>query len=121
MDTTGDASKDDDHNEKQPNIVKVLTTDDLYSIFWNMQKSFAHPPQVVQPEVIAEFKQSLEATLAKFKTLPKLLSANSSDATKRVKRDIETVEREDFMTAMNPKYLTSKELFDLEASTRKHL
>jgi THO complex subunit 1 len=118
MDTSNDPAREADEGGKtQTELSNSLDTDTLHPIFWGMQRSFAHPPGVVKgPETFSEFKRSFEATLTKFQATSKLLSSKSFDRKKDTRRDIEQVEKDDLIMSINPKYLTSRELFDLEVS-----
>ena len=60
-----------------------------------------------------EFKKTLEATLAKFREVPKVNQAAAD--LRGVKRSAGDLDGQDeFATTFNPKYLTSRELFTLE-------
>lgn len=98
------ASKDDKPKPAQ-------TVDELYAVFWGLQKSFAYPPRVFDPDDLAEFKTGFEATLAKFKEMPKVMAESSRPD---VKRKADFGDQEEFANSFNPKYLTSRELFELE-------
>lgn len=114
-----------------PNKPKSLETDQMYPTFWGLQKSFAYPPHVFDPKLLEEFKKGFEATLAKFNSVPKVMSAPVADNTRGSKRKSSEEEQEDFendeslkrqaseddiANNFNPKYLTSRELFELELS-----
>jgi THO complex subunit 1 len=116
MDTSADATAESEVKEDDKDSANATSTEALYPVFWGMQTSFAYPPQILQTEAFAGFKESFEKTLATLKSVPKLLSSNGSDRDRVPKRDIDDVEKDDFVAGLNPKYLTSRELFDLEAS-----
>jgi THO complex subunit 1 len=87
--------------------------DELYAVFWGLQKSFAYPPRVFDSEALGEFKKGFEATLARFKDMPKVMAESVRlDA----KRKADFGDQEEFANSFNPKYLTSRELFELEVS-----
>lgn len=85
--------------------------DELYAVFWGLQKSFAYPPRVFDPAALEDFKKGFEATLAKFKDMPKVMAESVRlDA----KRKADFGDQEELANSFNPKYLTSRELFELE-------
>ena len=111
-----------------------MNTDRLYKVFWSMQHDFADPTRLFVPENFDRFKKGLAATMAKFKeadeeslkTTGGLSKAEAGAAHgkrpddrkppatavagERRKRDDRDGE------GFNPKYLTSRELFELEVS-----
>ncbi|KAM0721209.1 hypothetical protein Q7P37_003496 [Cladosporium fusiforme] len=101
---------------------EVLDNSTLYPIFWRLQQDFSDPTRLFTTENFQAFKKGLAATLLKFKKTPTVMQARSSDAnqrgTKRKLGDIDsTTDTSDkFADNYNPKYLTSRELFDLELS-----
>lgn len=103
----GDAAKTDD---TKPTI---LDADALYPIFWSLQHSFSNPPRLFEEDNFKEFQKGLEATLAKFREVPKVIQAGDSER----KKDQKSQEGDDydaFANSFNPKYLTSRDLFKLE-------
>jgi THO complex subunit 1 len=99
-----DGKPDDNHKS-------AAQADELYAEFWGLQKSFAYPPRVFDSDALDEFKKGFEATLAKFKDMPKVMAESVRLDSKR-KADFG--DQEDFANSFNPKYLTSRELFELE-------
>lgn len=117
-----------------------LDTDKLYTAFWSMQHDFADPTRLFVAANFERFKKSLEATMAKFReaddesvkttggasnggggggggTPGKKPDANpvpSVVAGMKRKREDDTDEVKG--GGFNPKYLTSRELFELEVS-----
>jgi THO complex subunit 1 len=91
-----------------------MTADELYPTFWSLQKSFAYPPRVCEQSVLEDFKKGFESTLAKFRDVPKVIQGTSSDSPKGTKRKSDEMEHDEFASSFNPKYLTSRELFQLE-------
>lgn len=90
----------------------------FYRDFWSLQKSFAMPTRLFEDESFEEFKQGMSSTMQKFQTVNQGLQlrnpSNSVDETKpgaKRKRDGYEGELSD---SFNPKYLTSRDLFDLE-------
>ncbi|KAF2232517.1 hypothetical protein EV356DRAFT_560474 [Viridothelium virens] len=101
----------------------VVSNDKLYPIFWHMQEYFSEPPKLFTGNNFDQFKLALQLTIAKFKSIPAEMQQNTADigrGTKR-KRDDET---DTYRDVYNPKYLTDRELFDLELSDvafQKHI
>lgn len=112
----------------------VMDTDKLYPLFWSLQHDFSDPTRLFVAENFERFKTGLAATMAKFaqaddegqktsgfgvpksEAIRKQLSderrsANAGEKRKRYDDlDTEALKSESF----NPKYLTSRELFELE-------
>lgn len=90
----------------------TLDIDTLYPVFWSLQHSFSNPPRLFEADDFKEFQRSLEATLAKFKEVPKVIQAGDSE----LKRGLKTGNDDSVALAntFNPKYLTSRDLFKLE-------
>ncbi|KAF2457952.1 THO complex subunit 1 transcription elongation factor-domain-containing protein [Lineolata rhizophorae] len=93
---------------------KSMDTDKLYPVFWTLQEAFSDPRRLFSANYFAKFKAGLEATIAKFKEVPKVLQAQS-DSARGVKRSAED-RHDEFASTYNPKYLTSRDLFKLELS-----
>jgi THO complex subunit 1 len=92
---------------------KPLSTDDLYPLFWSLQEYFSQPKRLFETANLSSFKESLAATMGVFQTV-------HNDARRSLKRKRETDEDDESSNAFNPKYLTSKDLFDLEVYSRLH-
>jgi THO complex subunit 1 len=93
-------------------IIKDM--DELYPVFWGLQKSFAYPPSVWDTTILDSFKKAFESTIEKFKEMRNVLSTTNSEQRRGTKRKSEELEMEEFSNSFNPKYLTSRELFELE-------
>jgi THO complex subunit 1 len=78
-----------------------------------LQHSFSNPPRLFEEDHFKHFQKSLEATLAKFKEVPKVIQAGDSDR-KKGSREREGDSYDAFANTYNPKYLTSRDLFKLE-------
>lgn len=101
---------------------KPLEPDGLYPIFWGLQTSFSQPKRLFEPDNLAHFKTALGLTVRTFETAGEEQDAQSrsdkgvdkqGEKTKQVlkrKRDKD----DDAATGLNPKYLTSRDLFELE-------
>jgi THO complex subunit 1 len=96
---------------------KALSADELYPIFWGLQQNFSQPKRLFDPANFAEFKTGLEATMAMFVKVqaetmgrPTKTTEDSKRGTKRKRGQGD----DDLANAFNPKYLTSRDLFELE-------
>lgn len=99
--------------------------DELYIAFWSLQDVFSNPPKTFEPATLLAFKMGLEMTLAKFKSIPKVLQtqgplpATATGRTNRKRKHNADAAMSDTSTnaqpsTFNPKYLTSRDLFELE-------
>ncbi|KAJ4264774.1 hypothetical protein NW762_005017 [Fusarium torreyae] len=96
---------------------KPLSTDELYPLFWSLQEYFSQPKKLFETANLTSFKESLAATMKVFQTV-------HNDSRRSLKRKRENGEEDESSNAFNPKYLTSKDLFDLEISDlsfRRHI
>lgn len=120
---TGDAmheSNSDRANADKTDQPEAFNMDTLYPIFWGLQAYFSAPTKLFDAEKFASFKSGIEATLASFRKVSADLETSgmakgpedSRRGTKR-KRNEETAEA---TTNFNPKYLTSRDLFELEVA-----
>jgi THO complex subunit 1 len=115
--STGDGKKSED-----------VDLDALYPLFWGLQAFFSAPSKMFDSERFASFKAGLEATLSAFKNINTEMenhsaSRASEDARKSSKRK-RIEDGTEVATSFNPKYLTSRDLFDLEISDtafRRHV
>lgn len=94
-----------------------LNAGNLYPIFWSLQGYFSNPTQLSEPENFETFKNGLKTTMIKFKAI------NEEQQKQGANRAIDEVRRgekrkrgldEEMAAQFNPKYLTSRELFELE-------
>ncbi|KAG9192962.1 hypothetical protein G6011_11696 [Alternaria panax] len=93
----------------------TLDTETLYPVFWSLQHSFSNPPRLFEEDNFKQFQKSLEATLAKFREVPKVIQAGDSER-KKGQKSREGDDYDAFANSFNPKYLTSRDLFKLELS-----
>jgi THO complex subunit 1 len=94
-----------------------LNADDLYPIFWSLQDSFNQPKKLFDPANFTGFRAGLESTMTMFKSVQNDASARSIKATEDGKRGMKrkrSQATDDLANAFNPKYLTSRDLFELE-------
>ncbi|KAI9715180.1 MAG: hypothetical protein M1812_006159 [Candelaria pacifica] len=104
-----------------------LDCDTLYSIFWSLQQDFSNPTRLFATENFEAFKKGLEATIFKFQEVHKEQENRgtlkvSEDHKRGFKRSREG--DDEFASIFNPKYLTSRDLFELEISDlsfRRHV
>jgi THO complex subunit 1 len=99
-----------------------LPASELYPIFWRLQHDFSDPTQLFDVANFTAFKKGLASTIIKFKKTPTVVQTKAGEEQKRgTKRKVDetcnTDDSEDHLRDnYNPKYLTSKDLFDLELS-----
>ncbi|KAK3679459.1 hypothetical protein LTR78_001020 [Recurvomyces mirabilis] len=103
----------------------VLSNNKLYPIFWRLQADFSDPIRLFTKENFETFKSSLGHTLIKFKKTPTVVqtkAAGDDTSNRGLKRKhgdeegADTAGNNDLAANYNPKYLTSRDLFDLELS-----
>lgn len=93
--------------------------DKLYPIFWSLQDSFSQPKKLFDKQQFASFKSGLEATMTVFMSVQNENNgrpARSADESKRGTKRKRGQSDEDLANGFNPKYLTSRDLFELEVS-----
>ncbi|KAF2473142.1 nuclear matrix protein [Lindgomyces ingoldianus] len=93
----------------------AMDINELYSYFWSMQGSFSNPPRLFEGDNFKQFQKNLEATLTKFKEVPKVIQTGDSDSKRGTKRKLDD-DNNELASTFNPKYLTSRDLFKLELS-----
>lgn len=98
----------------------AVDLDTLYPMFWGLQAYFSSPTKMFDPQHFATFKNGLESTLSAFKSMNTDLetqgtSRGSEELRKSGKRK-RTADGAEIASSFNPKYLTSRDLFDLEVS-----
>lgn len=119
--------------KRQAQAVKALTPDELYPVFWALQSSFSQPKKLFDRSHFMGFKAGLEATMATFSTIkpeqaPRVVKQDKHDKqteeAKRGPKQKSEDEDDDLAGSYNPKYLTSRDLFQLEIndlSFRRHV
>ncbi|KAI0128500.1 guanylate kinase [Xylariales sp. AK1849] len=113
-------------SKDKPTSEKTLDTDTLYPVFWSLQQYFSQPTKLFDAQNLAKFKSGLEATMAAFDSVALIQrSSKSSDDTKDASKKRKRFEVDASGSgAINPKYLTSRDLFELEMSDlffRRHI
>ena len=95
--------------------------DTLYPVFWAIQQNFSMPTRLFNESDFRDFKNGLGLTLQKFRSVHEKQQARgtstaSDDSKQAIKR--KRVDGDDELAAsFNPKYLTSRDLFDLEVAS----
>ena len=90
----------------------IPNSQELYADFWSLQNLFSNPQKAFDTDALSRFKRSLEITIKKFRATPKV--PRVSTQSRKRKRNEDSISK--FASAFNPKYLTSRDLFDLELS-----
>ena len=89
----------------------------LYSVFWRLQQDFSVPTRLFEDDAFATFKEGLETTLARFEKSTTVVETKSTAEEPRgTKRKLGQESNTLYDDTYNPKYLTSRELFELEVS-----
>ena len=102
-----------DSTKAKPTPPVTLDIDALYPVFWSLQHSFSNPPRLFEENNFKDFRNSLEATLAKFKEVPKVIQSGDIER-KKGSKPSSGDNYDAFANTFNPKYLTSRDLFKLE-------
>ncbi|KAL4758465.1 THO complex subunit THO1/HPR1 [Aspergillus foveolatus] len=106
---------------------RSLSIDTLYPIFWGLQAYFSSPTKIFDAQHFATFKSGLEATLNAFRTVNTELETSNSKTQEELRKSTKrkrTADGPEIASSFNPKYLTSRELFDLEVNDtafRRHV
>ncbi|RAH51025.1 THO complex subunit THO1/HPR1 [Aspergillus brunneoviolaceus CBS 621.78] len=112
---------------KEQSEDKAVDLDALYPIFWSLQAYFSAPTKTFDAQHFTAFKAGLEATLATFKHVNTDLETSSSIKTSEERKSSKrkrTADGQEIASSFNPKYLTSRDLFDLEVNDtafRRHV
>ncbi|TVY28658.1 Uncharacterized protein LHYA1_G002303 [Lachnellula hyalina] len=110
-----------------PKPEKPMSIDELYPIFWSLQQSFSQPKKLFDQAHFTNFKRGLQATMVMFKSVQSESNGRSTKATDDSKKGTKRKRGEgdeDLANTFNPKYLTSRDLFELEISDlsfRRHI
>ena len=118
--------KEKSNNEQTQDV--SLDMDTLYPIFWSLQESFSTPTRLFEEANLQSLKNGLEAAMRKFKDVNQGFSSRATskvpdDSRRGVKRK-RNGQEDQLSSSFNPKYLTSRDLFDLEISDlafRRHV
>ncbi|KAL2202052.1 hypothetical protein CC79DRAFT_1338157 [Sarocladium strictum] len=128
VDTQPEAEKVDESQETKDGKSDAKSTDmnELYPMFWSMQQDFSQPMRLFEGDNLVNFKSHLSATVKEFQKYPgdegyRYGAADDAKKDLKRKRGEDGAEPE---AAFNPKYLTSRDLFELEISDlsfRRHI
>jgi THO complex subunit 1 len=97
-----------------------VSADELYPIFWSLQESFNQPKKLFNATHFGGFRAGLEATMTMFKSVQTEMNGRPvkvADEGKRGTKRKRSQGDDDLANAFNPKYLTSRDLFELEVGT----
>ena len=103
-----------------------IDLDTLYPIFWGLQGDFSSPTRLFDSGNLVNFKKALEATIDCFQKVPVSVGPsikNPDEGRRGVKRKRHG-ESQELSSTFNPKYLTSRDLFELEVhdiAFRRHV
>ncbi|KAI9732548.1 MAG: hypothetical protein M1834_003883 [Cirrosporium novae-zelandiae] len=123
--TTPEIITPDNKNSTKPS---PLDLDTLYPIFWSLQRDFSQPTRLFESQNFESFKKGIEETIIKFEALAS--SHEEQNSTKayeehtRLGKRKRTADDDAFASTFNPKYLTSRDLFELEVNDsafRRHV
>jgi len=96
--------------------VEKQNTSEFYSTFWRLQQDFSVPTRLFQDEHFKVFKSGLEETLIKFGATTVVQTKTSAEEPRGLKRKLGDEGKSKYHDTYNPKYLTSRDLFELELS-----
>ncbi|PGH02372.1 THO complex subunit 1 [Blastomyces parvus] len=112
---------------QEPEPSSTPSMDELYPIFWSLQNNFSSPTSLFDPSNFASFKAGLEASLSIFQKvntdMETRMTKGSEDARRGLKRR-RVGDGTEMTNSFNPKYLTSRDLFELEVNDvafRRHI
>lgn len=122
MEVEGEAGarKDQDPRLLAKEKSQALEPNTLYPLFWSLQDSFSQPLRLLDPVHFARFKDNLNATVNSFQAIhndekPRT-SKTTEDARRSLKRKRDGADVDGLSETFNPKYLTSRDLFELEVN-----
>ncbi|KAF4123264.1 THO complex subunit 1 [Geosmithia morbida] len=116
MDIDSKNSKEAPTDGKAGKADEPLSSDQLYDLFWSLQESFSQPLTLFEKNVFKKFQHGVEETVKKFRQYPSDEGSRTANAVEDPKQSLKR-KREGAgarSEAFNPKYLTSKDLFELE-------
>ena len=97
----------------------ALDIDKFFPVFWSLQANFSAPTRLFERQHFESFKSGLQATLDTFQRVTSVEApgiTKPSDEIKKGPKRKRPGNGEETTSNFNPKYLTSRELFDLEVS-----
>lgn len=109
-----------DPNEAQDNETEL---DKLYPIFWSLQENFSLPTRLFETKYFQAFKKGLNLTIRKFQSIHQELQARGTsrllEESRRATKRKRSSPDDEISNSINPRYLTSRDLFDLEVCEHK--
>ncbi|PGH13569.1 hypothetical protein AJ79_03562 [Helicocarpus griseus UAMH5409] len=105
----------------------ALAMDELYPIFWSLQAIFSSPTRLFDQSNFSSFKSGLEASLSTFQkvnTDMEVRMTKGSEEARRGPKRRRVGDGTEMTNSFNPKYLTSRDLFELEVNDvafRRHI
>ena len=111
---------------KGPKSEQGPDLDKLYPFFWSLQANFSSPTRLFEPKNFALFKSGIAATMECFQHMSTSVGSSLSrqDDTRRGMKRKRTESATELSSNFNPKYLTNRDLFDLEVhdiAFRRHV
>lgn len=96
-----------------------IDMDSLYPIFWRLQENFSAPTRLFDAEQFSSFKKGLETTISSFQKVSidlekRGMTKGSEESARRGIKRKRTENGTEAANNFNPKYLTSRDLFELE-------
>lgn len=114
------ARPSDGHDgEPQPDL------DALYPMFWSLQSHFSAPTRLFDTQNLKLFKEGIAETMNCFQRInAHTASSSRQDESKRGIKRKRSETNSEIASTFNPKYLTNRDLFDLEVKDiafRRHI
>jgi len=93
-----------------------FSADALYPIFWSLQENFNQPKKLFDKSTFTGFKAGLEGTMKMFEWVNEtaVRPAQPEEEGKRGIKRKRSQGDDDLANTFNPRYLTSRDLFELE-------
>ncbi|KAJ9651961.1 hypothetical protein H2198_008787 [Neophaeococcomyces mojaviensis] len=99
---------------------ETVKLDELYPVFWSLQSLFSQPTKLFETASMQQFKDGIGQTMACFtqvinnSTTAAAVQEAEKRGVKRKRGDLDGENTELNSSAFNPRYLTNRDLFDLE-------
>ena len=94
----------------------------FYTQFWSLQQDFAMPTRLFEDENFMKFKQGMSSTMQRFRSVDQGSQARSTNsALETFQRGQKRKRGDGLSNSFNPKYLTSRDLFELEVCQYRRL
>ena len=110
------ASTDSTSKDPSSKPEDSFNADALYPIFWSLQENFNQPKKLFDKSTFTGFKAGLEATMKMFDWVHEtaVRPAQPEEEGKRGVKRKRSQGDDDLANTFNPRYLTSRDLFELE-------